>query len=169
MTAQIIDFNKSTEIKSQNSCGKEYTHWSEEYSPENRESLENDFISDLCGTTLICQCGDCHTRDDAWTFLEGCPSCGGNKELTFYDKNTAEDFIRKWPVQWGWAFGSDLTKPIGCLGRMPWGRFDTIDNTLTYDAGDKYVTVALPPINETVVDLHAFGMLVFEKMHNASA
>lgn len=166
MTAQVINFNKKAETNVRGSFGKElYTapHWSEEYEPEDRITLQQDFFSDLTGQTLVCECKDCHTRDDAWTFDEGCPSCGGSDRLEYFDENTAEDFVRKWPISWGWVFGANLNKPIGCLGIMPWGRFDTVNSTLTYNAGNNdYVTVALPPNNETIVDLNAFGMKVFE-------
>lgn len=164
MTAQIINL-----IKGAPKPQVHFEHWSEEYEPEDRENLQWDFISDLTGQTEVCECKTCYTRDDSWTFEEGCPSCGEIEHLTYLDESTAEDLIRKWPVSWGWVFGADLKTPIGCVGNMPWGHFNTVHNTLNYHDGTNHVTVDLPSTKDTVVDLHAFGMKVFEKAQAQNA
>lgn len=167
MTAQIIELN--TETKPEDaivcSCCGEPIHdeeWTEDFAEDERDVLANMFMFDLIGETQMCECDNCGTRGEEWMFQEGCPDCGEIESLNYNHTFTAEDFVAKWTMGWGWVFGADLSKPMGCIGNMPWGYFDTTRNTLTYDNGKEYVTVALPPDDLKILNLQEFGLEVFE-------
>lgn len=165
MTAQIVELNVET---------KSQVDWTEEYKGD-EELLEYQFISDLSGETEMCECNSCSTRDEEWVFQEGCPNCGEMDDLSYDHKITAEDFIEKWSIGWGFVFGNDLNKPMGFIGALTWGKFDTTTNTLTYrtdNRADRYfdeeswVTVDLPSPQKSIINLSDFGAQVFKLAQN---
>lgn len=165
MTAQIVELNVET---------KSQVDWTEEYKGD-EELLEYQFISDLSGETEMCECNSCSTRDEEWVFQEGCPNCGEMDDLSYDQKITAEDFIEKWSIGWGFVFGNDLNKPMGFIGALTWGKFDTTTNTLTYrtdNRADRYfdeeswVTVDLPSPQKSIINLSDFGAQVFKLAQN---
>lgn len=168
MTAQIIELNNATKAQEANTCSCcgepiDYEDWTEEYPEHDREMLAAMFIADLMGDNEMCECDNCSTRGEEWMFQEGCPQCGEMDDLDYSHAFTSKDFIEKWTIGWGWVFGADLSKPMGCIGNMPWGYFDTVRNTLTYDNGKAYVTEALPLDDLKILNLEEFGLKVFEE------
>lgn len=168
MTAQIIELNaaKATNTREKYEANPD---WTQEWEPKEREVLAAMFMNDLIGVTDICECGSCKTRDEDIFFDKGCPSCGETEDIKTNLKITVEDILEKWQMGWGWIYGGDLEKPMGCIGNMDWGHFDTTRNTLTYDNGSEYVTLALPPSDETILDLedYGFSVLKFAQKHKA--
>lgn len=165
MTAQIINLHPKTANKVCSCCGEEMhseNDWTEDWEPEEREGLEAMFIYELAGQdTDWCKCDNCNNRGELFEFQEGCCDCGELDNILYDLPMEAEDFISKWSIGWGWIFGADTTKPMGCIGNMPWGHFNTIENTLTYHNGTQHVTVNLPPSAEQLVNLDKFGLHIF--------
>lgn len=176
MTAQIVELNVET---------KSQVDWTEAYKGE-EELLEYMFIEDLAGETEMVECWHCGHRDEIASFIDPdsyrendyiCPCCGVEEDYERLHKApiTAEDFIEKWSIGWGFVFGNDLNKPMGFIGALTWAKFDTTTNTLTYrtdNRADRYfeeeswVTVDLPSPQKSIINLSDFGAQVFKLAQN---